>query len=306
MVQPQIVVPGEWLVDKDEKFLFLPLNVPPDMPLDECKVMCNGDQILVIVTEQPKDKKDSKAVKKYKMIMEALKKEVGYDEKEMKSKLQTWYDTEEDEEVAEMVGQALEHLKQVRGAKTHSEGKTISVPLGMLAKEAAKILGGISTGSIKELNLTAVQVSQPSASLAVAPSFLARASVHNTSAKEPAEVVQAERVLPLLHRATTTMQHMRVGIIKESFAVEIPYPVPVEKIFILQGKDSLMVTMPLMRNTLDAKGISTGGKPFLRTPIFNDQGLRVAGPGSVPMDVAAAQAHRDHVNEKEALKPLPG
>lgn len=306
VVQPQIVVPGEWLVDKEEHFLFLPLNMPKDMPLDECKVMSNGEQILVVVTEKPKDKEDSPAVKKFKMIMEALKKEVGYDEREMKAKLQSWYETEDDPEVEEMVGEALDHLTKVRDAKKHSEGKRLSVPLGMLVKEAAQTLRGMSTGGLQTLNLTSTQIST------AAQSFLARAARHTAlsvvqppaagSTGELPEVQQAERVLPSLHKAHFTK---RVGIIKESFAIEIPYPVPTDKVFIIQSKNSLMVTMPLIRKSLEAKGISTGGKPFLRTPVFDTSGKHVAGPNSVQLDNAAARLHLDHVNAVNPLIPLP-
>merc|ERR1719272_1732597 len=73
VVQPKIVVPGNWQVDKQETFLFLPLGIPSEFPLERIKIMTNGESMLVVVTDHFEDKPDTKAVTKYKMMLEAIK-----------------------------------------------------------------------------------------------------------------------------------------------------------------------------------------------------------------------------------------
>merc|ERR1719235_358645 len=116
--------------------MFLPLTVPDNMPLDQIKIMSNGQQILVVVTERPQDQPETNAIKKYKLVIEAIKKEVNNDEKLLKDKLQTWYDTEDDDEVRVQVKAAMDSLIKVRQAKANNNARTVSIPLGMLAKEA--------------------------------------------------------------------------------------------------------------------------------------------------------------------------
>merc|ERR1719395_30701 len=130
------------MVDKNEQFMFLPLTVPDNMPLDQIKIMSNGQQILVVVTERPQEQPDTNAIKKYKLVIEAIKKEASNDEKLLKDKLQTWFDTEEDDEVRVHVRAALDSLNKVRQAKANNQARTVSIPLGMLAKEAAAAIMG--------------------------------------------------------------------------------------------------------------------------------------------------------------------
>lgn len=295
VVQPKLVIPGEWMVDKNEQFMFLPLTVPDNMPLDQIKIMSNGQQILVVVTERPQDQPETNAIKKYKLVIEAIKKEAANDEKLLKDKLQTWFDTEEDDEVRVQVRSALDSLNQVRAAKANTVARTVSVPLGMLAKQAASAYAGRNV-SVQE------ESSAPQTPSGASPSFLARASVHNASAVvEPPEVVQAEHALPSL----TRKKKLHVGIIKESFAVEIPYPVATEQVFILKtNTKTMMVSMPLKRNSLEAKGISTGGKPFLRVPVFSVTGQKLAGPDATLSSLAGG-LHVPSVASNKGLKPLP-
>lgn len=283
VVQPKMVIPGEWMVDAKETFMFLPLTVPAGMPMDQIKIMSNGDSILVVVTEKPQEQPETNAIKKYKLVIDALKQEAGHDEKVLKDKLQEWYETEDDDEVKVQVKSALDSLTQVRQAKANTAIRTVSVPLGMLAKQAATAMLG------KDVAVQGV-------------SFLAKASFHNAT-KEPEEVEEAEHVLSALH----TDKKIHTGIIKESFAVEIPYPVDTEKVFILKQDASaseLMVAMPLHRNSLAAQGISTGGKPFLRVPVFSVTGQVLAGP-SASLNKLAGDLHVPSVVAKTGLKPLP-
>lgn len=283
VVQPKMVVPGEWMVDSKETFMFLPLTVPTSMPLDQIKIMSNGDSILVVVTEKPQEQPETNAIKKYKLVVDALKQEAGHDEKVLLDKLQEWYDTEDDDEVKVQVKAAVDSLTQVRGSKANTAIRTVSVPLGMLAKQAASAMLG------KDVSVEGM-------------SFLAKASFHN-STKEPEEVEEAEHVLSALH----TDKKIHTGIIKESFAVEIPYPVSTEKVFILKGDamaNEMMVVMPLKRNSLAAQGISTGGKPFQRVPVFSVTGQILAGP-SASLNNLKGDLHVPSVVSKTGLKPLP-
>lgn len=285
VVQPKMVIPGEWMVDAKESFMFLPLTIPKDMPLDQCKIMSNGDSILVVVTEKPQEQPETNAIKKYKLVIEALKQEAGHDESVLKDKLQQWYETEEDDEVQVQVKSALDSLTKVRQAKANTAVRTVSVPLGMLAKQAASAMVG------KDVAVEGV-------------SFLAKTTLHNASSSDPQaeEVSEAEHVLSALH----TDKKIHTGIIKESFAVEIPYPVPIEKVFILKGEvqNQLMVAMPLKRNSLAAQGISTGGKPFVRVPVFSITGQRLAGPDA-SLNNLKGDLHVPSVVQQKGLKPLP-
>lgn len=293
VVQPKIVLPGEWLTDQAEKFLFLPLTVPADIKLDQCKVMTNGNQILVVVTEKPNEEPETNAIKKYKLVIEAIKKEASNDEKMLKDKLTEWLDTEDDEEVRVQVKSTLDSLQKVRAAKQNTTPRTVSVPLGALVSQAVAVLNATLP----------------------ATAFLAKASAHGTArteptaapAAEPEEAQEAEHVLTSLHHVKDTQADgdMKVSIIKESFAIEIPYPVPGDKIFLLRTKpESLMVSMPLVRKSLEASGISTGGKPFGRVPVFGVQGEQLAGPKTANLPTLASGLHVPSVADHKSLKPL--
>merc|ERR1719240_1801390 len=103
----------------------------------------------------------------------------------LKDKLKEWLDTEDDDEVKVQVRLALDSLTKVRAAKQNTKPRTVSVPLGMLVKEA-----------VAALNQTL-----PS------PSFLAKIASHkastaepkSTQSEEPKEAEEAEHVLTSLH-----------------------------------------------------------------------------------------------------------
>jgi hypothetical protein len=278
VVQPRIVIPGEWMTDQADHFLFLPLTVPANVAMPQCKVMSNGESLLIVVTERPQEEPETNALRKYKLVVEAIKKEAVHDEALLQAKLQTWLDTEDDDEVKVHIQAALDSMNKVQKAKRTASPKTISVSLGLPH-------GGAAASSLLEL---------PSAPNASTPVVAA-----------PAAPVHA---LPALLRGATTQKHHHhsstARIIKESFAVEIPYPVPTERIVILKtNPTTLMVAMPLVRKSLEASGISTGGKPFNRVPVFNNLGAWVAGPKAVLGDIAS-DLNVASVVSKVGMKPL--
>lgn len=252
-VVPEIVVPGEWLTDETDSFLFLPLDVPGGIPPDQCKIMSNGDSLLVVVTEKPQVEPETNAVKKYKLIMEAIKDEARDDEGLLVSKLRTWLDTEEDDEVGVLIRSALDSLAQVHLAKNNTKPRALSVKLGLLEEDAAEVASG----------------GDPVLKDEVTRAFpaLRRLARHAGSGADTGRQ----------ERASGTLQQK---VIKESFAVEIPYPVPKEQVFVLRARPTMLVVgMPLLRKSLEAKGVSTGGKPFARVPMFGEEGL-LAGPAA--------------------------
>jgi hypothetical protein len=255
-VVPEIVVPGEWLTDEKDSFLFLPLDVPRYIQPDQCKIMSNGDSLLVIVTEKPQDEPETNAVKKYKLIMEAIKDEARENESLLVSKLHTWLDTEDDDEVSVLIRSALDSLAQVHLAKNNTKPRAMSVklgPLGLLEEAATEVASGDNPILKRELTR--------------ALPALRRLARHSGS---DAGTVRREK-------ESGTLQQK---VIKESFAVQIPYPVPKEQVFVLKTRPTMLVVgMPLLRQSLEAKGVSTGGKPFARVPMFGEEGL-LAGPAA--------------------------
>merc|ERR1719401_3068923 len=117
---------------------------------------------------------------------------------------------------------------------------------------------------------------------AAAASLLELAANPNASTPTIASPAEPPRALPAVLRGTTDHHHHHhheTRIIKESFAVEIPFPVSSDQIVLLRtNPTTLMAAMPLVRKSLEASGISTGGKPFIRVPVFNNVGSWVAGP----------------------------
>jgi hypothetical protein len=251
VVQPEIVIPGEWMTDEAEHFLFLPLTVPEDAAMQQCKVMANGESLLIVVTERPQEEPETNALRKYKLVVEAIKKEAVHDEALLQAKLQTWLDTEEDDEVKAYVRSALDSMSKVQEAKRTASPKSISVSLGVPHSAAASLL-----------------------ELGTAP---------NASQSVIASPAAPPRALPAVLRGSADHhQHhhqLKARIIKESFAVEVPYPVPSERIALLRtNPTTLVVAMPFVKKSLEASGISTGGKPFIRVPVFNSAGSWMAGP----------------------------
>merc|ERR1719240_1400999 len=125
----------------------------------------------------------------------------------LKDKLSEWLDTEDDDEVKVQVRSALDSLTKVRAAKQNTKPRTVSVPLGMLVKEA----------------VVALNQTLPS------QSFLAKVASHKGSTaepkkiegEEPGEAKEAEHVLASLHHVMESHEgsesEIHVSIIKESF-----------------------------------------------------------------------------------------
>jgi len=268
VVQPEIVIPGEWMTDPSDHFLFLPLTVPADMAATQLKVMTNGESLLVVVTERPKEEPETNALRKYKLVVEAIKTEVGHDEDLLVTKLQTWLDTEDDDEVKQHIQAALDSLVHVRKSKDKDSTKSVSVSLGMPHHADAS--------SLLELSETPLA----------------------------AKPVAAAQVTTLRGAGQHIHHHHHARVIKESFAVEIPYPVSSENIILVKTKPTtLIAVMPLVRKSLEAKGISTGGKPFNRVPVFDGVGKWVAGP-KVSLSSAAAGLNLKMVVGQVGFLPL--
>jgi len=292
VVKPEIAIPGVWKVNKDETLLFLPLDIPSDLPLERVKVMTNGESILVLVTDQAKDKPETKAVRKYKLILESLKDQAGYDEGLLKTHLEEWYQTEQDDEVRVLVKSALDSLNKVRDAKTHKSGPppTMSIPLGMLHKQAL----------VKNVSLVETKPGTVPDFLAATPS---RDAVKHSMLHMVAETDTGKRALDA-HRSSD--QRLRTKIIKESFVVKIPFPVSAEEVFVLQTRDDdLMVSMPLKKRSLEAQGISTGGKAFIPSPVYNLDGQLIGGKDEAPsLYTMAPTFSAEYFEKKDALQPL--
>jgi hypothetical protein len=190
-----------------------------------------------MVTEQPQEEEDTNALRKYKLLVEAIKQEVGHNEDLLRSKLTTWLETEDDEEVQMHVRKALDSLTHVQQAKNNTVKRSVSVPMG----ERKPV--------------------RPHTFLAVQRHAHRRWDSNRTHA----------------------------GIIKESFAVDIPFPVASNQVFVIKGGPQIMyVVLPLKRKSLEASGISTGGKPFVRSPMFDLHGANLAGPTSASITHLAA------------------
>lgn len=288
VVKPEIAIPGVWKVNKEDTLLCLPLDIPSDLPLERVKIMSNGESILVLVTARPKEQPETKAVKKFRLVLDALKQQAGYDEVLLKKHLEEWYETEEDDEVRVLVKSTLDSLKDVRDAKTHESGPppAMSIPLGMLGKSTSRrIVKGTKSSvpflaadnhiPIRQLNMT-----KPMSF--IASSATATGKEHN------------------LH------EHLHTKIIKESFEVEIPFPVSAEQVFVIQTVDQdLIITMPLKRKSLEVQGISTGGKPFIPCPVYNLQGQLIGGLDEAPsLSAMAPTLSTDTFIKEGALKPL--
>jgi len=257
--QPQFVVPDRWATDRSGKFLLLPLSVSEGLSLDECKVLTDGSKILVVVSEQPQEQPETAALRKYRLIVEALKVEAGHDEHLLQSKYLEWLDTEEDEEVQAYVRSAYDSLRSVQAAKNTPTARTVAVPLGVVQSSRPRIKYPMYPSSVLQLRGTStpgIGVPRLAIGKAAAPAF--------------AEVKE-EKQLPT--------QSSGRSMVRESFAVAIPYPAPPESCFLLRASATLLiVAMPLDRHSLGAQGISTGGVPFVRAPVFDESGRHLAGP----------------------------
>lgn len=222
-VLTHIVEPGEWLTDKAGKFMFLPLVVPENVGHERCKIMANGDSLIVVVTERAEEKPETAALRKFKLVVQAFKDEgiLNHDESGLKTKLEEWLEDEDDDEVRQYIMEALTSLKQVQAAKQNTVPRQVSLRLSLLSER-----------------------SKPR-------SILSQKGSGSTA---------------LRHRS-------RAGIVKESFSIDIPYPVPADQVFVLSSSPTtLLVGMPLLRSSLEASGVSTGGKPFARVPVYGSKG----------------------------------
>jgi hypothetical protein len=315
-IQPEIVVPGGWLTDNAAKFLFLPLEVPKDIG-KACKIMSNGDSVLVVVTERPEEEPETNAMKKYRLVMEAIKTESRNDERKLKSKLKAWLDTEEDDEVRVHIQAAFDSLTRVRKAKKNVNPRVVSVPLGLFEVNSTVETDSNSStvddhrprSGHHHRGLQTQRLTRRVVGRRLAPSQHQQAAV--TVLRHAPQQAPASRSLLLRHRArrgggqVAAQARGQMRIIKESFAVVIPYAAPVEEIFVLTPEPGLlMVGMPLKRHSLDAKGISTGGKPFVRLPVFGAHGERLWGEGPANLARIAKGLNLHSLTAPNGLKPL--
>lgn len=296
VVKPEVIIPDVWKVNGDDTLLFLHLDIPCDFPLERVKIMSNGEQILVIATDQAKEKPETKAMNKYKLILDALKQQAGYDEELLMRHLGEWYETEEDDEVRVLVKSAIDSLKDVRDAKMHESGPppAQSIPLGMLVEQVSK-RNASSSAKAREVSMSFLAAAAPHG--AVVDSTMKHAISHMVTATNTSATAA--------HEDQNVHKHLR--IIKESFAVEIPFPVSAQQVFVLQTPDKdLVVTMPVKRNSLEAQGISTGGKPFTPCAIYNLGGQLIGGADEAPdlYSLAPNLSDRYFMEPNVYLKPL--
>jgi hypothetical protein len=313
-VQPEIVVPGGWLTDNAAKFLFLPLEVPKDLGKN-CKIMSNGDSILVVVTERPEEEPETNAMKEYRLVMEAIKTETRNDERKLEFKLKSWLETEEDEEVRAHVQAAFDSLTRVRNAKKNVNPRVVSVPLGLIESNAT---AGHTSNSSEIDDHRPYHYHERG----VPPQGLPRRLLAHLPEQDEDESVDLPRAVRAAPRSRSLLlrhkgrrgghghiararAHAQTRIIKESFSVVIPYAAPVEEIFVLSPEPGLlMVGMPLQKHSLDAKGISTGGKPFVRVPVFGAHGERLWGEGPANLARIAKGLNLHSLTAPNGLKPL--
>jgi len=217
--------------DVTGKFNFLTLTMPKDMDVQQCKILSNGNSLLVVVTEDPKDEPVTDSMRKYKLVMEALKRECDHNEDMLHARLNEWYSTEEDVEVRSLVGNALQSLTNVRGLKKSGSDRAISVPLGL-------------------------------------PSLVQEQKEVETGA-------------------------LSAGIVKESFALDMPIPVPVDRVFVMRlSATKLLIVLPHVESVVMRMGISIGAQPYARAPVFDTAGKLLAGPPRQYADLTAGMDFR--------------
>mmetsp|Transcript_18213 Transcript_18213/g.52051 ORF Transcript_18213/g.52051 Transcript_18213/m.52051 type:complete len:326 (-) Transcript_18213:7-984(-) len=276
VVAPEIVVPGDWLSDKGKRFLFLPMSVPKEISLQQCKVLTNGDSLLIVVTEQPQDEPEDDALRKFRLVLDALKSEVGHDEGLLKRKLEDWLETEEDDEVRVRVQAALDAVSEIREAKKNDTPRTLAVRLGFVQLAASSRLRGAGR------NVTRVHRVSHGLPASAALRTLVAQGGRGKRVRRQGTIDAGATALGV----NRTLQ--KAGIVKESFSVDIPYPVPVDRVFaVLMAPGKLVVGMPWLKTTLEAQGVSTGGRPFARVPVFSARGEHLAGPTTLSLEQLA-------------------
>jgi len=139
MKSPQIRPGANWLSDNAENLLFLPFEISDYFPLERMKLMCNGESILVLITEEAKDVAESPTVQSFREKMDKMKKEAKVHEqggeKRLHEKLQEWH-REEDKKVKEMVKETFDHLQAVKKQKKVEKTASTAVPLSSLGISA--------------------------------------------------------------------------------------------------------------------------------------------------------------------------
>lgn len=190
--------------------------------------------------------------------------------------LSEWLDTEEDEEVRVRVKSALDSLTDIREAKNNTSPRTLAVNLGLpksFLQEGLQLRGSGASPKVSH----------------GLPATAAMRTLVAQSGRGKHVRVQGGAAVATSAGAGAVASHA-ASIIRESFTIDIPYPVPIPRVFaVLAAPGKLVVGMPWKKNSLEAKGVSTGGKPFARVPVFSMDGKLLAGPQSSSLSQLASE-----------------
>jgi len=297
--EPSIAIPGQWLTDQKKAFLFLPIKVPKDTPLDDLKLLTNGRQLLLNLVERTAEMPDDEATKKFRLVLGAFKSEANGDVAVFSQKLGEWYQEEESNEVKALIKETIDGLES---DKQPHMPRSIDIPLNTLelgslrqliagSHEEQKVQqdkyanqirianpkGGVATIKLKGTYLQKSQVTKDVPAYGSTTGADAGLGPNLITVPLDAEFLQrlvskADYVVPLKQQ-----EQKKSTNIKESFSVTIPYPVMPGRVFaVLAQNGEVVVTMPYQPEA----ALAPSSDPFVRVPVFDMNGDRlVGGPG---------------------------
>lgn len=322
---PTIAIPGEWLTDAKKSFIFLPIRIPKELPLNEVKLLTDGRSVLVNVVERPVEAPEDEATKKFRLILDSFKDQAKGDLKFLASKLEEWDSEEDNAKVKQLIAQSLATF---HSADHHGLPKSLTIPLDTLelgavrekiAASHAKVAVHASVQAKKqEQHQEMPRVANPhggTATVRLRSTYLQQDSKTTESgygdggdggfgSEEPnlitipldsqflQTLVDADYVVPLNDKDAFAEEgdpHEDKAYIKESFSISLPYPTTVGRIFaVLQQSGQVVLCMPY------EKGNKIKSSPFVRVPVFDMDGHKLIGQGATSADLAPETAEKKH------------
>jgi len=325
--EPPVAIPGEWLTDAKKSFVFLPIKIPKNMPLDDVKMLTDGKSLLVNVVERPLPRPEDESTKKFRLVLDAFKDETKGNEVALIGKLQEWLADEDSTQVQGLIRETIASINMEEPRKPHSP-RSLTIPLNELElgdlrheiaeshmqKKAVKkdtdllrvsnAHGGTATIRLRSTYLqqdaTTRDASQPGDDSSFGGSSepnlitiplnaqLLQELVKRADYVVPLDSVDQDAFADLKGSSLANDGGQQKTYIKESFSISLPYASEVSRVFaVLQGKGQVIVCIPFEKDTPRSLTV-----PFSRVPLFDMDGKKLLGPGAsaeVTPEIASAE-----------------
>jgi len=328
IANPSVAVPGEWLTDAKKSFVFLPVRIPKNLPLNDVKLLTDGRSLLVNVVERPVQAEEDKNTKKFRFLLDSFKEQTAGNTNALVAKLKEWMGDEDNVKVRGLIQQTLSSMN----IEMHKGGvvpRSLTIPLNTLELDAVreKIATANHKGK-KETGKKALRNGQDSesylprianpkggtASIKLRSTYLQENSKTSGYGDGTSDGTDEPNLITIpldaqfLQKLVDTADYVQPLSDSDAFT-ETELPSTEDKDGKAYIKESFSVKIPyptppgkvfaVLQSSSQivvcmpfAKGNAVNSTPFLRVPVFDMDGKKLEGSGSNEADLVPETAEK--------------